>query len=80
MNLIRKTIPAPKHEVWFSYEEMVAFAFPDDDYPTVIQNQWSNTTAGHLNKIDRGSKAAIAARLEPEDFYDEYKKKVREAP
>lgn len=57
--------------LWHSYAELVAFQFPEDAKPTVIQNKWSVTTGKHLTQIDGGDKKN---RIE----YDEFHKKFRE--
>lgn len=39
--------------VWYSYETCIAFKVGGDD-PVVRDNEWSTTTAKHLNQVDDG--------------------------
>ena len=53
----------PNLKVYYSYTTPVAFEI--DGVLKVSQNQWSITTAKHLNWIDEGNKKD---RLKPEEF------------
>ncbi len=42
-------------KIWFSYTTPVAFEIAGRQTGIVSQNEWSNATGKHLNKIDGGS-------------------------
>lgn len=52
--------------VWFSYETPIGFM--DGVKRITRQNTWGPTTGKHLNRVDGGSKVAIAHRLTSEEF------------
>lgn len=53
--------------VYFSYNTPIAF-YTMNTGLVVRQNDWSNTTGGHLNAIDGGDAEAKKKRLRGEDF------------
>lgn len=52
--------------VWFSYQTAVAFRTAEGR--VVHANHWSRTTGKHLNWIDGGTKEAVAARVQSDEF------------
>ena len=53
-------------DLYFSYQTCIAFR--DGGETIVRENNWSNTTGGHLNSIDGGGKEARDERVSGTEF------------
>lgn len=62
------TDEANKIKVWYSYATPVAVTDIMHNTTYVSVNNWSVTTAKHLNEIDGGSITAKRLRLSPKDW------------
>lgn len=61
-----KGVTIGKLQLYFSYKTCIAFNNGNGD--AICQNVWGNTTSGHLNSIDGGSKEAKKERLPRQEF------------